>query len=171
MTPSYPLRFPSFAAASSKSFVVITSVRIDLPAGNRQMPYLRLMENHELNAWLLMSQRSAKVISPSLRAELTASPRLLTLSFLKMLWRCVSIDGAASTRSFAIRFVVCPFATARSTCISREVRFTLEWVGSGVVSTTRRTTSGIILRGIGFSFRKAASKARRNSVGPASFRT
>jgi len=114
---------------------------------------------------------SDSVRSPTFKAVLTASPRLVAPSFRKMLWRCVSIDGAANPRSAAIRFVVCPLAIPRRICISLEVRGARLLFDRGVDSATRRSTSGIIFRGTGLSLRRADNKARCNSPGPASFRT
>jgi hypothetical protein len=130
------------------------------------------MEIHEAGVWELTScYRSASVMRPNLRAVLTASPRLVAFSFRKVLCRCVSTDGALRPRSCAIRFVVCPFATPRRICISRDVRATVVACDSGVSLATRRRTSGIILRGTGLSLRIAAPRARCNSPGPESFRT
>ena len=54
---------------------------------------LEILSFHEAASWKSMNTlmgaayRSASVINPSLSAELTASPRLLTPSFLKMFRR------------------------------------------------------------------------------------
>ena len=110
-------------------------------------------------------------MTPSRSAELTASPRLAAFSFLNKFLRCVSTDETARPRSFAMRFVVCPFATALRICISREVNGIGCGVDRGVDCATRLSMSGIILRGTGLSLRSAASNALFNSAGPTSLRT
>jgi hypothetical protein len=116
------------------------------------------------------TQMSASEINPARSAALTASPRLLTRSFLNIFRRCVSTDGTPKSSSFASCFVVCPFAIPRNTCISLYVRdeTVADAEGSAVA---RRITSGIIRLGTGLSLRMAASNACSSSVGPMSLRT
>jgi hypothetical protein len=108
---------------------------------------------------------------PNFKAVLTASPRLVESSFLNMLRRCDSTEGAARPSSRASLFVVSPLAMPRSTCISRDVRAIVLARDKGVCVATRRSTSGIIFRGTGLSLRTAASRARWSSLGPESLRT
>jgi hypothetical protein len=66
---------------------VVISVLGRISVGNREFPLRQGMEIDEEDYLKLMIQRSASVIRPILRAVLTASPRLLASSFLKMLRR------------------------------------------------------------------------------------
>ncbi len=111
------------------------------------------------------------MISPNLRAVLTASPRLLAVSFRKMFRRWVSTDGTARPESCASFLLVCPFAIPLKICISREVRETVVFCDNGVRSPIRRSTSGIIRLGTGLWLRATDSKAFWSSAGPASLST
>jgi len=110
-------------------------------------------------------------MSPSLRAVLTASPRLLASSFRKMFRRWLSTDGTASPESCASFLLVCPFAIPLRICISREVSEVVAFCDKGVRSLIRRRTSGIIRLGTGLWLRATDSSAFWSSAGPASFKT
>lgn len=82
---SSPLRFARFATTYQ-----VTALYSALGSGNS----LGIVKSHGRQQWKsigpprgnqLVSYRSASVIRPSFRAVLTASPRLVALSFLNML--------------------------------------------------------------------------------------